>query len=332
MKVLCVGDPHFKPGNRLETTQLFTETLRVIREIKPQAVIVLGDILDTFEKSDLDCFDEAVEYLDMIRKETFLIVLIGNHDRKNNQVYLNNRHYFTPLRYWPNTLVAWKVEEFSLTEDEITYKFLAVPYVPTGRLAEALRDFSLLDYQIVFAHQEFKNARMGAIISEHGDEWSLDNPLCISGHIHQYDQLQPNLIYPGTPFQHGFSDSADKGLFLIEILPGDMTFKRIPLGIWSKKNITLTIDELSSFSPAENIIYNINLIGDIKVIRKTLETETLKKITSSSQIHIRFKNVVQEVENLNKSEGVTSYYECLNHLIALESKNIQKIYHQLFAE
>jgi len=66
------------------------------------------------------------------------------------------------------------------------------------------------DVTCYFAHQEIIGAKMGAIVSKEGDVWPAENSLMISGHIHDYDMLQPNMIYTGTPLMHGVGDKDDK--------------------------------------------------------------------------------------------------------------------------
>ncbi len=51
---------------------------------------------------------------------------------------------------------------------------------------------------------------MGAIKSIIGDDCSKNDPVVVSGHNHDYDHLQSNIIYTGTPMQHAFGDHNNK--------------------------------------------------------------------------------------------------------------------------
>jgi hypothetical protein len=64
----------------------------------------------------------------------------------------------------------------------------------------------------IFAHQEFYGVKMGAIESKIGDKWDEKNPVVISGHIHQWQRLQSNIFYTGTPRQIGFGDKTKKSI------------------------------------------------------------------------------------------------------------------------
>ena len=59
---------------------------------------------------------------------------------------------------------------------------------------------------LIFAHQEFKGCKMGAIESIDGDTWSTEYPPIISGHIHSNQTLDTNVYYPGSAMQNAFGD------------------------------------------------------------------------------------------------------------------------------
>jgi hypothetical protein len=89
---------------------------------------------------------------------------------------ISDDHPFTALKEWDNFLVVDNVTSISLKEK----RFVFVPYVPVGRFQEALDqlDISIIDErpEIIFAHQEFYGAQMGAIKSINGDKWSDEAP------------------------------------------------------------------------------------------------------------------------------------------------------------
>src|SRR5690606_33585475 len=110
----------------------------------------------------------------------------------------------------PNVEFVWQVTELELSG--LTLAF--VPYVYPGRFQEALNTkftpetFDKVD--IVFAHQEIRGVKMNSLVSKVGDVWDKDQPLLVSGHIHQYQRLADNLLYTGTPRMTDFGDSLDK--------------------------------------------------------------------------------------------------------------------------
>ena len=159
--ILLIGDPHFKVSNSLETEQLYNETKNYLEKTKDlDFIVVLGDILDTHEKIHVQPFCKSIDFIKMLASYKKTYIIIGNHDRINNNVYMTEEHPFTSLKDSDNIVIIDK----TLKEGD----FYFVPYVPNGRFLEAIgNDFK--EVKAIFAHQEFKGCKMGAIISEHGD-------------------------------------------------------------------------------------------------------------------------------------------------------------------
>jgi hypothetical protein len=210
--VLTIGDPHFQPVNAEQTDILREEVCAMIANppaegvVAYKAVVVLGDILHRHDKIDLHSFVRATAFLAAIRDAAVaklpsakLVVIIGNHDIANNTTRCADAHAFTPLKNWASTIVADAPTEFTLDRK----RFLAVPYFPTGSFAECTRGYDVSKYAAVFAHQEFRGCDLArGITSSRGDVYPPDGALCISGHIHNFSRPSPNVLYPGSPFEH----------------------------------------------------------------------------------------------------------------------------------
>jgi predicted phosphodiesterase len=132
----------------------------------------------------------------------------------------------------------------------------------------------------IFAHQEFYGAKMGAIMSEHGDKWDLDYPLVISGHIHDYQQLQVNVWYTGTPIQHAFGDSTDKTVSVLTWNDKIWEEERVDLGLIKRKSFKLTVHELSDWQPPPGYIVKVKIEGtpgELKTLRALPKISQLRK-------------------------------------------------------
>lgn len=229
-RVLVIGDPHFKVGNQVQTDALIPFVVEQVERSGCGFVVVLGDVLDRHETIHMSPLTRAIEFLQSIhRTGVYLFVLIGNHDRANNQDFCSPLHPFTALKGWTRTFVVdapmivnVQFDMASSPEDVRMRRLALCPYVPPGRFEESLRmlpvDSIENDIDLIFAHQEFRNAKLGAFVSETGDEWPASHPFVISGHIHQYDPLQSNILYTGTPLQLAFSDSDKKVLVCTDLL------------------------------------------------------------------------------------------------------------------
>lgn len=279
--VLAIGDPHFKSDNGEATAELTAKVKSLIRDRLSEidAVVILGDILHRHEKIDLHPFHRAMEFLEGIHDalgaprgsfSRWLYIIIGNHDRSNNQVFMTDEHVFNPLKKWKNTVVVDKAMVHSPRED---VRFLLVPYVPPGRFQEAYQTViqdDVLESSItaVFAHQEFAGSKMGTITSAEGDPWDTLKPVCISGHIHDYQMPKANLVYTGTPIQHGFADVGRKTVSLFSLEKSKFKESRIDLKI--KGRITVkgnVIDFDMTKIPVGDFYVKMKLTGTKRQIK-----------------------------------------------------------------
>lgn len=296
IRVLVIGDPHFKVANSQETEEMVQEILRIARELAPTFIVCLGDTLDKFANIHVGPLVRATLFLKSLSDIAPLFLLIGNHDRINNNAFCTEHHPFVSLKTWKNTTIV--DEPLSVVVEGM--KFVFVPYVSCGRFHEALSllDESYLDAQCIFAHQEFKGAKMGAIMSEHGDEWSLDAPLVISGHIHDYDRLQANILYVGTPIQHGFADKNDKTISLITFSEGKWEEERIELPlVKKKKTVRLPVSSILGYVPPEDVILKIVLYGSGEEIRSIMKSDQIAKLRKKG-IKIVYQQTNQEKEQI----------------------------------
>ena len=282
IRIFVIGDPHFKINNIEETNEMCTKILQKLQELQPHAVVCLGDVLDRHETIHVGPLLRSIQFFQKIASKYPLYVIIGNHDRPSNNVFMTDEHPFTALKLWKNTVVVDKVYVERIQGKD----FLFVPYVPNGRFMEAISmclgdNPDLSSYPCIFAHQEFKGAKMGAVVSTSGDDWDEENPLVISGHIHDFDKLGKNIIYTGTPIQHSFGDRDDKAVFLFTFSPKDYQYEKIDLGLPKKKIVKINFSEielLKKLDPRSQ--YKIVIAGtpeELKTIKMGPFLESLPK-------------------------------------------------------
>lgn len=255
MKLLLIGDLHFKKDNLDVMSKVCQEILQLIDQRKPDLVVSLGDTLDTHERLYLPALTDATKFYTKISEQCELVVLIGNHDRQNNSDFLSEIHPFIGLKEHKNITIVdttiWDREK----------NFIYVPYVANGRFNEAL---SKVDYcpfingevnletehpTFLFTHQEFQNCIMGVKTSTEGDVWSAALPQIFSGHIHEY-QILPKIVYVGTPLQQNYGESPDKALMMIYLEEDSkFTVERIQLTSAPRRvTVYMNSSELSEFA------------------------------------------------------------------------------------
>ena len=345
--ILLIGDPHFKTSNALETNQLHKSVLQYLKSNSSvDFVVVLGDILHCHEKIHTQPFCRAVSFLTDLADERETFVLIGNHDRINNNVFLTEEHPFVGLKEYPNLHIVdttryvsssslqKKKEEEEREKEELLFAF--VPYVPNGRFKEALEKNKEKENKrhyekctAIFAHQEFKGCKMGAIISEDGDEWEEELPAVFSGHIHDQQRPQKNIFYPGIPFQHGFGDDDDKAVYLLIIGPHSekeyWKTEKIKLDITPKKLYNMTLEQFDSFVPPEKAIIKINFQCHESTMKKMISS---KKFREKIKKHnIEFKLKVEKTKKIIKNHS--SFLENLERRVSQSDKQVQEIYREI---
>lgn len=293
VNVLVIGDPHFKTSNVVETDAMVAAILRVARERNPDMIVVLGDILDRHENIHVSPLTRAVEFLASLMAIAPCYVLIGNHDLRNNRQFLSSEHPFTALKYWDTNRM--KVVDTTCSIKYRGHIFVLLPYTPPGRFMEALgRSDNWEEATCIFAHQEFKGANMGGIISVQGDEWTPQYPYVVSGHEHNYQELGPNILYTGTPIPHAFGDSHDKTISWFTFYTQNRRdHERIDLGLPRKMIVRIMCNDVPTYQPPERCELKIIISGtsaELKTVTKHCNIERWKRMGYK----IIYKNLPQE--------------------------------------
>jgi DNA repair exonuclease SbcCD nuclease subunit len=294
LKLLLIGDPHFKVSNVEDTNQMHENIVKIALNLKPDKIIVLGDVLDRHESIHVSPLKRATKFLQDLLEISPLVILIGNHDRPNNSVFLTEDSPFLSMKKWPNTIIADVPIEEKINNHTLVY----VPYVPPGRFIEALEKYKI-NYQkstLIFAHQEFKGAQIGHVLSTEGDEWNQNYPQVYSGHIHDYQRLNNNITYTGTPMQHKYGENINKTISLITI--GDtITEQRILTNVTSKVCYSIKYSEIDTFS-----VPDIN--AKVRITIKCDSSE-IKSISKNKKVKEWKKNKIIVVTKYEKTEIIT---------------------------
>lgn len=319
-RIFVIGDPHFKINNIEETNEMSKKILVLLDQIQPDAVVCLGDVLDRHETIHVGPLLRSIDLFEKISSKYKLYILIGNHDRPSNQIYLTDEHPFTALKRWKNTYIIDKVHSDTINDQS----FLFVPYVPPGRFMDAIKthlldaptdsDPDLSKFSCIFAHQEFHGAKMGIVESKVGDTWNEDYPLVISGHIHDFDVLAPNIIYTGTPIQHAFGDREDKMVFLFTFdQDGKFKYEKYDLELPKKKIIKISFSEIQLLKKLDpKTYYKIVISGTPDELKTIKMGPFLQQLPRSK---IVYKTISSTIDKYMKD-------------LSFESKNFLELLHE----
>jgi hypothetical protein len=353
VRLLVIGDPHFKPKTLYEAKLLTSNLEKVASKLKPDLIICLGDILDTHELVHTRAYNQACGFLHKMSRISPTFLLIGNHDLINNSQFLTTNHPFNALKKWKNINIVDNVVEFEIKG----FYFVLVPYVPPGRFQEALKKCNgdWTKASCIFAHQEFHGCKMGAITSTNGDGWDDTNPLVISGHIHDQHKLKDNIYYTGSCMQHAFGDSITKTIAYLTMRPnkglenrpkkfrGDVIkhnkllcyYQKIDLGMPKKKTVYIDIDDIDDFDP-EGTEDKIRLVvrGSAEKFKVFKKTKKAKDISSYGvKIAYSQPKSAREIDpHIQKiiGSGKKSYHQILKAIINKEDKLVQDAYKEIF--
>jgi DNA repair exonuclease SbcCD nuclease subunit len=282
--ILSIGDLHIKNNNLTEIEELLQQIKNIVIKYKPDISVFLGDILDTHDIIHLQPFLTITRFLDDFCQYSKVYILIGNHDRPNNSVFLTDEHVFNAFKKWNNISIIDTTFQEVINE----YTFTFVPYVPVGRFMEALE---LVDWQkstIIFAHQELHGCNLNSIISTTGDKWRVSDPLIISGHIHDYHSPQKNVIYIGTPIQHNFGEQDNKGVYIIKLMDNVRRIKKLPIDVIHKQTKKLNVEEFIQYKHIPNPKTKLKLI--IEDTKYNLDS--VKSTINFSKLRSKGVNVV----------------------------------------
>lgn len=296
-----IGDPHFHTEDIELSNQMAAATVAEARRIKPSVIVCLGDVVHTHDVVRITPHVHSTEWLGELSDIAPTVLMIGNHDRRNNSDYQTKYHPFSACKRWPNFTVIDTATSMMIKGKQFTF----VPYVPPGRFAEALTSDKTFDSKVplaaIFAHQEFKGAQMGAVKSVKGDVWPETAPLVISGHIHQYQRLQPNLHYVGTPRQVGYGDTLDKSISVYTFgkTVNDISDVRIKLNLPVKKSLRMTAAEAAQYVPEPGAQIRLKISGtegEIKTFKQTAEARL-----RSAGVAILYALTATEMKSVNSA-------------------------------
>ena len=353
-KFLVIGDPHFKTSNVPESEDFITKCIDLVNNECPDFIIILGDILHEHERLHTIPLNIAYDFIKAMSSLTKTYVIVGNHDMINNQQFLNQNHWMNSMKEWPNTIIVDVPTK--LDHNGKTYMFC--PYVPNGRLQEALSSYrnplsgsdvvDVVDVDvdhvdddhvddddddddvdhdhvddhsvwksstIIFAHQEFINCKMGAIVSQDGDHWDTSLPPVISGHIHHNQRLlNGHIYYPGSAMQNAFGDP-NNILAIIEVTSDEVNpsenllpynLREVDLMLRKKRIVyhdlesidSLDIDKLLNSKDA----IKLSLSGNYEDFKIFTKTHTAKQLLNNG-IVIVHKNKKKIKDNTSSDPG-----------------------------
>lgn len=341
-KVLAIGDLHCKVSSIQRFQEACRAIIKVIRQEQPDTIILVGDIANDHERIHSACMHAIstfLEYLGKLQIPTYYIV--GNHDMVNNTVFLDPKmNTIVPLAAGTGvTVVSKPMVAWSPALAAANLKLVLCPYVFPGRFQEALRtlapEFNYESAHAIFCHQEFRGAKLGMLDSVVGDTWPVTWPLVVSGHIHDYDRLQQNIIYIGAPMQHGFAERLGKTISLLTFEDGRLQEeKRISLGLAEKSTLKTEAANFKELVEAHQATFGAEtrliVTGSSEELSKIKNSKLYKTLPMTVKVILKPADGPAKVADRSAAHG-QSYQELLTAALKLESKAVNDIYTEIFS-
>ena len=326
MNLLLIGDPHFRLDNIVESQKFISEVERVLTSRDDiDVVVVLGDVLHTHEKLHTFALNSAVQFFEMLTKYKPVYCLVGNHDATSNTIFLTDNHWLNVFKGWKGLTVVDKPLVYTTGRKQV----LMCPYVPDGRFQEALDHvLNWKEMDLIIGHQLLDGAKMGPIVASGVEEWRLEWPLLISGHIHDKQRPQANLFYTGSSMQHAFGESSDKTLYLYHLKSKEG--EEIELQIPRKEILYVDVKDLDQIEEKvqhmidEDISVKIVVRGDLNEMKAAKDTESVRRLEKVTGVKaVVFKTSKEEKDKRDKAfteraDDLTeqSFESILRHLVA----------------
>jgi DNA repair exonuclease SbcCD nuclease subunit len=324
IRILCIGDQHFKPDNVEETDMLVDELDKFLQTRKYNYIISMGDLLHTNERIHSNALNRATKYLLLLSKNSETFVLVGNHDYINCSQFMTENHWLNCMKSVPNIHIVDK----TIKVGDITM----CPFVPDGRFIEALNIIPDWKFsKCIFGHQLIDGCKMGSIKVSGVEEWKESYPMLICGHVHDKQNVSDNLIYIGSALQESFGEYKDKSICEV-VISEKISLNEHFLNIPKKKTIYISSDEIDSFVVPESskmLKYRIVIHGDGNSFKIFIKSEKYKKIIENKNIKFDFKHSRKEKEERNKEmkrcEKNSNFKELLFSVVK-EDKNLISIF------
>lgn len=319
-----------KRDNIPEAEKMFEAILRTVTP-ELDLVVVMGDTLDRFGDIKTEPLRKAVGFLDALSRKVRTVLLIGNHDLPHKDCYPKDRHPFTALHHWGERMTV--VDEAKLLEIE-GYRLAFAPYVEPGKLLPML-DREIPNWKTstaVFGHHELRGCSLGALKSHDGDIWEHDFPLAVMGHIHDYERLQENVIYVGTPMQHGYGDHPHKTVSTFTFREGHpWEEERIPLGLPRYEIVHIEASEVEYYQPPADCKLKICISGtpaSNQATRKMSQIAAWRK--RGIKVDFRDTRVETRVVPLSVARKQKCYGNLLGGAVR-EDLRLSRLYVELFS-
>lgn len=331
MKIVHLADLHlgYRSYNKLDENgfnlreldviEAFRESLRLINDIKPDLIIIAGDVFHKPRPSNLTLF-QTIHRFHVFRKycKAPIVIVSGNHESVKS---LESGNVLSILEKTTENLFVIDGTIKELEFKDLQILFVGVPYNALPELEnKTLIPDKNYKYNILSMHCSYDSVKCPEL-SKHGSEELIDSDkingsqwdYVALGHYHKFTELEENIYYSGAierTSSNVWQEAKDpKGFIEYNLETKKIKFhkletprkvfdiKRIDAGSLTAEEINLRIEEeVLKIKDFENSIVRITLENIDPLAIRNLDYKKIREYRKKA-VHFMI-NFIKKDQNL----------------------------------
>ena len=319
---------------------IFAQIITYIREERPTAVIIAGDVYDRAVPG-VDAVAVFDDFLTELAQEEVTVLLVaGNHDSPERISYASR--LLADKNIFFSGVYGSQMQKISLPDEFGEVNFWLLPFLKPALLSDsydtavqsAIADANI-DYDarnVLISHQFYTKSGVIPMLSESerspiGGLDAVDATLVEKfdyvalGHLHRAQKVGAEHIrYCGSPIKYSFSElGQDKAITVVEMSEkGRVEISVLPLKpMREMREITGLLDKL--ISPE---VYNL---GEREDYLRVVLTDEHEIIDPMGKLRAVYPNVLSLIHNNSNIE-----YDNLTEISNIESVNMYELFSEFF--
>ena len=315
IKILIIGDTHFKVNNSDQTNILVDSIIELVIKHKPKLIVFLGDIFDNHSTVNVLQMYRFSYLIKRIKDMAEIYILVGNHDMIDNKQFFPEAHSLVLMDGLNDNIT---IVNKTKTWNKHGIKLLFVPYLPPGRFVEGLNiieDWNT--YDAIFAHQDFNGACGNSRYKvKKGDGWNENLPMVFNGHIHTPQMIGSKILCPGASIQESFADTPERYVILLKFDDNlKQNIEKIRINSLELKEISLNIRDAYNYTPPSMTKLKIELVGtqaEYKVLSSSGKIKEWQRMGCKVTTNLQSSVDINRINN-KKRPVYISYDTCVEN-------------------
>ena len=301
VRVLSVGDLYIRDDRQTEYQYVLAGAIRAIAAIKPDLIIIMGNIFgtkgSTKGKYDVGALSAVCDFLRHIGRIAPVRIVAGKYDVKGKMELVGPMLQYArdmgPVEYY-------KISDNYLFDLEDGRKINIT-------VKSVLDKISVAD--LVESHSFKDDSKVTKIFISTDENLGIGNlaemyDIVMLGGKNDYTQVTDNCAYPGALYQQSADENANKGFILWDLKEKKHTF--IPVlnnHGWAR------VRDVDNFDPGEKKIFHVltldNSLLKFKIKKESIEEKydiEIKRLEFAEFLHTE-KEMEKEMEKEIKSRG-----------------------------